>query len=85
MLKNIIVLLNKPKERRNDKDIEKILTPMLSNLKFFKEKVENISKRDFNEISLSLKYEYFSAGEKVFNQGDFGPEKSDKFYMIMRG
>ena len=40
---------------------------MVSNLKFFKEKVENISKRDFNEISLSLKYEYFSAGDKVFN------------------
>ena len=58
---------------------------MVSNLKFFKEKVENIPKRDFNEISLSLKYEYFSAGEKVFDQGDFGPEKSDKFYMIMKG
>ena len=39
MLKQAIILLSKPKEKRNERDIEIYLKPIVTQLDFFKERL----------------------------------------------
>ena len=55
-------------------------------LPFLKSKVTHFSEMNLNDeqclkILKKMKYEYHSAGHKIFNYGEVG----DKFYMIIEG
>lgn len=78
-LQIVITTLKKPVDLRREEDIANIL-PIMSDIEFFK-KNQDIKEKDLVDICTRVKYLRTSAGEKVFNHGEYG----DKFYIILRG
>ena len=66
--------------KKNAKDAESYIVPLLQEKYFFKVKYP-MAKKDLIELSNFAKYEVFNEGETVFKQGDF----ADKFYLILKG
>lgn len=66
---------------RNEKELKENILPLLTELKFYKDRCKEMSEKDWIEILKRVKYECFEPGESVFHQGDYG----DKFYLILKG
>jgi len=75
----IIQTLQKPPEKRNERDLQG-LNPLLSELKFFKER-KPLKHDDLMEVCKQMQYEFMEPREIVFRAGDHG----DKFYIILKG
>lgn len=78
-MKDILKILNKPSEKRQDKDVAQ-LVPLLKELKFFKER-RPMNADELLEIAYNGHYEFHEPGEVVYSQGDRG----DRFYIVLRG
>ena len=80
-LRNAILILRKPSDLRQEKEVSNILLPLVSELNFFKERMKHMTERDLLEICQNLKYEFVESGDTIFDQGEVG----DKFYVILKG
>lgn len=76
--KQMIDLLKKPSNERNEKELHTLLS-LLKDVHFFKER--NILGSDLIEVGKELKYEVFDKDEYVFKAGEYG----DKFFIILKG
>ena len=65
-------MLRKPREKRNDKEMEKTFIPIIHSLKFFQDRKQDLIRKDLLEIILNMKYQFREAGEAVFYQGERG-------------
>ena len=78
-LNSIISVLNKPGDKRVEKDLS-LITPLLSKVDFFANK-NKLSPIELEEVARNMKYEYKKPGETIFNSLD----KADKFYIVLKG
>ena len=78
-MNSIITVLNKPGDKRVDKDLS-LITPLLSKIDFFANK-NKLSPIELEEVARNMKYEYKKPGEAIFNT----LEKADKFYIVLKG
>jgi hypothetical protein len=76
----ISVLKAQNENKKNAKDIEQWLVPLLMEKHFFKHK-QPMSKKDLLEVCNFAKYEVMQPGDTVFKQGD----AADKCYIILKG
>ena len=74
----IIELLNKNSNERNDKELQ-LLFNLLKDIKFFK--TRDIQGADLLEVCKEIKHEFVPKGDFVFRAGEYG----DKFYIILNG
>ena len=66
-----------------DREIRKHILPLLTKVKFYsiKDGMSQISQEDYKFIAEKLTFDFYNAGDIIFNAGDSG----DKFYIILRG
>lgn len=64
-MKEILKILNKPSEKRQDKDVAQ-LVPLLKELKFFKER-RPMNDSELLEIAYNGQYEFHEPGDVVYN------------------
>ena len=76
----ITTLKGQSENKKNAKDAEQYIVPLLQEKLFFKEKYP-MSKKDLIELCNFAKYEVYNSGETVFKQGDL----ADKMYLVLKG
>lgn len=76
----IQTLKNQNENKKNTKDAEQYLVPLLAEKNFFKER-HPMSRKDLIEVCNYAKYEVMDSGQTVFKQGDI----ADKCYIILKG
>lgn len=78
-LKSIIKTLNKPTEKRQEKELQEIV-PLLQKLDFFEVR-NKLNAIELEQVAANIKYTYKEPGETIFKAGD----KADNFYIVMKG
>lgn len=76
----ITALKAQNENKKNSKDSEQFLMPLLAEKMFFKKKFP-MSREDLVELCNFARYEVYNSGETVFRQGDL----ADKCYIILKG
>ena len=78
-LEQIRQILSKPAEQRTTFELRTVLTPLMSEIAFFKER--KLKLQDLNEVCGGLQYQTNPSDSFIIHYGDRG----DKFYIILKG
>jgi hypothetical protein len=70
-LKQTIEILQKASQDRTEKDIN-MLKPIIDDLNFFRDRISNISAKEYTEVCNNMQYEFKDSGETIIKQGEMG-------------